>query len=298
MRTLKARVLALAALAGSSTELCDEAIAVARKLDSKKALAALDGARARRLACVDDVVAPFAMWAARAGDDALAKNDLKASVGLLGVARSLAPTDPTLAAKFVTALQWAGYATTADGVVAAALGAGLWPSKWQRPSEYDAALASAPFPAAPPALRACVDDLEAAYAARGDAMRAEAAALLADAREPREGLQAPGGGSWLYNAGVSSLDPGAHLRPHTGPTNRRWSLHLGLDVAEADEARLELLVGGERRERPWRQGSVVLFDDSFEHEVRHGGAARRVVLDLSVPHPDLGRDASMYRDEF
>lgn len=168
-----------------------------------------------------------------------------------------------------------------------------------------------------------MDDLEAAYAARGDAMRAEAAALLADAREPREGLQAPGGGSWLYvvldaaadtalgaaarrleatcglqNAGVSSLDPGAHLRPHTGPTNRRWSLHLGLDVAEADEARLELLVGGERRERPWRQGSVVLFDDSFEHEVRHGGDARRVVLDLSVPHPDLGRDAPMYRDEF
>ncbi|KAH8070166.1 peptide-aspartate beta-dioxygenase [Aureococcus anophagefferens] len=162
MRTLKARVLALAALAGSSTELCDEAIAAARKLDSKKALAALDGARARRLACVDDVVAPFAMWAARAGDDALAKNDLKASVGLLGSRGRWRRRIPRWRVRGPAV---GGYATTADGVVAAALGAGLWPSKWQRPSEYDAALASAPFPAAPPALSACVGDLEAARGA-------------------------------------------------------------------------------------------------------------------------------------
>ena len=37
---------------------------------------------------------------------------------------------------------------------------------------------------------------------------------------------------------------------------------------------------------------------NFSATPSHGGAARRVVLDLSVPHPDLGRDAPMYRDEF
>ena len=29
---------------------------------------------------------------------------------------------------------------------------------------------------------------------------------------------------------ISRLEPGAAIRPHTGPTNRRWTLHLGLVV--------------------------------------------------------------------
>ena len=39
----------------------------------------------------------------------------------------------------------------------------------------------------------------------------------------------------------------------------------------------------------WVQGKVVLFDDSYEHDVVHAGARDRVVLDLSVDHPSVFR---------
>ena len=71
-----------------------------------------------------------------------------------------------------------------------------------------------------------------------------------------------------------------------GPTNARWNLHLGLVVDADDERRLTLRVGGETRS-PWAEGAVVLFDDSFEHEVAHGGASDRIVLDVNVAHPDV-----------
>ena len=49
---------------------------------------------------------------------------------------------------------------------------------------------------------------------------------------------------------------------------------------------MSLTVAGEAR-RPWRQGRAVLFDDSYEHAVEHGGDRDRIVLDLSIDHPGL-----------
>merc|ERR1719375_136693 len=149
-------------------------------------------------------------------------------------------------------------------------------------------------------------------------MRREASEVIAGAAGQREGLQDPAKAElwrWaavdvdgdtllarvarevnetcgLIGAGISSLDPGAHLRAHTGPSNGRWTLHLGLDVAEREENKITLRVGDETRVGAWRQGRVVLFDDSFEHEVTHDGEHRRVVLDIAVPHPDLRLNSS------
>lgn len=39
--------------------------------------------------------------------------------------------------------------------------------------------------------------------------------------------------------------------------------------------------------RKWREGKVMVFDDSFEHEVWHNGTALRLVLIVDVWHPDL-----------
>ena len=39
--------------------------------------------------------------------------------------------------------------------------------------------------------------------------------------------------------------------------------------------------------REWRRGEALIFDDSFEHEVHHRGAAARAVLLLHFRHPML-----------
>ena len=38
---------------------------------------------------------------------------------------------------------------------------------------------------------------------------------------------------------------------------------------------------------PWAPGAVVVFDDSYEHEVAHDGDHDRLVLDVNVAHPLL-----------
>ena len=195
---------------------------------------------------------------------------------------------------------------------------GVWRDPLQRPGEFDAALPSlGGWPEASPPVRACIADLERAYAENGAAFRAEALALLeARGYEAHEGLQDPAKPKWSYAdvddstlevsrptidravaavrrtcglqaAGISRLEPGAAIRPHTGPTNRRWTLHLGLVVDAADVDRLTLTVAGTARAGAWVQGKVVLFDDSYEHDVVHAGARDRVVLDLSVDHPSF-----------
>ena len=42
--------------------------------------------------------------------------------------------------------------------------------------------------------------------------------------------------------------------------------------------------------REWAEGECVVFDDSWEHEVRHDGASDRVVLLINFWHPDLDDD--------
>lgn len=84
----------------------------------------------------------------------------------------------------------------------------------------------------------------------------------------------------VRRAGYSRLEAGAWIRPHTGPSNAQLKLHLGLTVprgalvAEAEQAGSSSLqsncsslrVGGAAR-RGWREGRVLMFDDSFEHDV-------------------------------
>ena len=39
--------------------------------------------------------------------------------------------------------------------------------------------------------------------------------------------------------------------------------------------------------RPWIEGRCILFDNSFLHRVWNRGSSPRVVLSLSIMHPDL-----------
>jgi aspartyl/asparaginyl beta-hydroxylase (cupin superfamily) len=48
---------------------------------------------------------------------------------------------------------------------------------------------------------------------------------------------------------------------HTGPSNERIRLHLGLEVSGDCGIR----VAGTAQK--WKEGELLIFDDSFEHEV-------------------------------
>ena len=81
-------------------------------------------------------------------------------------------------------------------------------------------------------------------------------------------LAMAGGGETLF----SVLRPGTHLRPHCGSTNSRLTCHLGVVVPGGARVR----VGDEWRE--WAEGECLVFDDSWEHEVRTDGRTRRTCV--------------------
>ena len=92
----------------------------------------------------------------------------------------------------------------------------------------------------------------------------------------------------LQNAWFSILAPGYHIPPHKGPTRAVVRVHLGLKVP-ADVERCWLRVDTDRYH--WREGELVLFDDTFEHEVRNDTDELRAVLFVDVDRPmdRLGR---------
>ena len=99
---------------------------------------------------------------------------------------------------------------------------------------------------------------------------------------------------WLKSAPKEPLDgqvtflkmtPGTHLRPHMGSTNDRLILQMPLLIPDG----LVFRVANETR--TYNPDRVLIFDDSFEHEVKHTGSeGDRYVLYMTVHHPDLNYD--------
>lgn len=80
----------------------------------------------------------------------------------------------------------------------------------------------------------------------------------------------------------SLLAPGTHIPAHCGPTNTKLRVQVRLDVP----AGCEMRVGDHTHS--WDDGDdVLVFDDSFEHEVWIRGERERSVLIVDFPHPDL-----------
>ncbi len=82
----------------------------------------------------------------------------------------------------------------------------------------------------------------------------------------------------------SAIQPGTHIRTHTGPSNERLRLHLTL----IHEGGARIRVGKDWH--TWEEGRVIMFDDSWEHEVIHTGHNIRVVLIMDIWHPELPED--------
>jgi aspartate beta-hydroxylase len=79
----------------------------------------------------------------------------------------------------------------------------------------------------------------------------------------------------------SLLRPGAHIPPHHGFLNTRLICHLPLLVPPG----CALRVGNETR--PWREGELVIFDDTVEHEAWNKSSQPRVVLLFDIWRPEL-----------
>ena len=82
----------------------------------------------------------------------------------------------------------------------------------------------------------------------------------------------------------SILKPGAHIPPHTGETNIRAVVHLGLVIPPDCGFR----VGHDRRE--WAEGKAWAFDDTIEHEAWNRSAQARAILIVDTWNPYLTED--------
>lgn len=86
----------------------------------------------------------------------------------------------------------------------------------------------------------------------------------------------------LNSAFFSILVPGTHIPPHTGVSKAFLTCHLGIQVPrEAGQCRMRVVeewVG-------WQEGRALVFDDTFNHEVRNDSEETRIVLLLQVRRP-------------
>lgn len=80
---------------------------------------------------------------------------------------------------------------------------------------------------------------------------------------------------------LSLLRPGAHIPAHTGMLNTRFICHLPLVVPDQCSFR----VGSETR--VWREGEIMIFDDSVEHEAWNKSDRKRLVLIFDIWRPEL-----------
>ena len=87
------------------------------------------------------------------------------------------------------------------------------------------------------------------------------------------------------NAMFSVLEPGSSIEPHIGPCNYRLRCHLPLEVPPGYRIR----VGPDTF--TWVEGQLMIFDDSFVHEVWHkeraGNIYGRAVLIFDIWHPSV-----------
>lgn len=86
----------------------------------------------------------------------------------------------------------------------------------------------------------------------------------------------------LQNAFFSILAPRYHIPAHRGPTKALVRCHLPLKVP-TDAQQCWLRVDTQRVH--WREGEVLLFDDTYEHEVENATDDYRIVLFLDIERP-------------
>lgn len=89
----------------------------------------------------------------------------------------------------------------------------------------------------------------------------------------------------VLSAAVSYLAPGKHIPPHRGPFKGILRYHLCLKAAGDAEHPCYLRLDDGRHD--YRAGEALLWDDTFEHEVRNDTDDYRIALLLDIRRPAL-----------
>lgn len=78
------------------------------------------------------------------------------------------------------------------------------------------------------------------------------------------------------------MKPKTSISSHYGATNLKLRCHFPLFVPE--EAYLRVAADP----RPWEEGKMIIFDDSYEHEAANlSDTEERVILLIDIWHPEL-----------
>jgi ornithine lipid ester-linked acyl 2-hydroxylase len=83
----------------------------------------------------------------------------------------------------------------------------------------------------------------------------------------------------LVSADFSYLPAKTKIKPHIGFTRMVLRVHLGLIIPN----KCGIRVGNENRE--WKEGELLIFDDSFEHEAWNNSNNDRFILMLDIANP-------------
>ncbi len=82
----------------------------------------------------------------------------------------------------------------------------------------------------------------------------------------------------------SVLKPGAHIPPHNGMLNTRLICHLPLIIPPSCGIRIGNAV------LEWKEGEMLIFDDSIEHEAWNKSQQTRVILLFEIWRPEITKE--------
>lgn len=94
--------------------------------------------------------------------------------------------------------------------------------------------------------------------------------------------------SEIISCDFSFMEPKTHILPHKGYTKMVLRCHLPLIVPANEKCAIRV---GEKT-HVWKEGELVIFDDSFEHEAWNNSDDIRVVLMFDIPNPNWNYSAT------
>lgn len=77
---------------------------------------------------------------------------------------------------------------------------------------------------------------------------------------------------------ISKLEQGAYIKPHRGVYRGSLRVHVGIQTPNSPEC--SITIGGYHYW--WKDGEMVVFDDTYEHSVRNNTTQSRLILFLDI----------------